>query len=310
MEAMKKGGKVKQKQKQKQKQQQTVNVYVGRPRAQKQVRKPPPSFMSFAMQDPGFIRLLNPQQPGQPQALQPQVRHPALFQPGPPQPLFQPQPAEPSQPTPTPSLPTPIQLPEMKMIMSALKDSVGYDEPAQPAQPAPAPISFSIPGQPQKLKKRIIGYVSPAQPASPTLSSISSISQPGIPLSISQLPALKDSVASPIVSQEEGYEGKEVEEEPMLSASDAGPSRTTYDLARSLYVEPNPLSPEFKIPASVPAVKRKPSGGKLGWTQYYQTVKGGFDRAKAIFGSRDKDDPSVKQFFGMVYKQYEKYLDS
>ena len=291
MEAMKKGGKVKQKQKQKQKQQQTVNVYVGRPQTRKQVRKPPPPpFMSFAMQDPGFIRLLNPQQPGQPQALQPQVRHPALFQPGPPQPLFQQ-----SQPTPAPA--------------------------------QPEPISFSVPGQPQQLKKvkNPIDYDEPAQPA-PAQPAPISLSQPGIPLSISnaslstplQLPemqnimkALKDST----VSQGEGYEDDGKEEMPALepvsmsSASDAGPSRSTSDLARSLYVEPNPLSPEFKIPASVPAVKRKPSGGKMGWTEYYQTVKGGFDRAKAIFGTRDKDDPSVKQFFGMVYKQYEKYLD-
>jgi hypothetical protein len=136
--------------------------------------------------------------------------------------------------------------------------------------------------------------------------------------------ALKDSVASPIVSQEEKYEEKEVEEEAempalepvsMSSASDAGPrrnlKRSAVDTAKMLYVEPDPLSTEFtREDAKIPEIKRKPGPGKLGWTQYYEAVNGGFDRAKQLFKTRSKDNPDVSQFLGMVYKQYVKYLDS
>lgn len=326
MEAMKKGGKVKQKQKQKQKQQQTVNVYVGTRKGTRKPRKtqqtqPPPFRPSFALQDPGFIRLMNPQMPGQQSQLLPPVQpllnaQPGLNEPVGPKPL--PQLQQPGVPEPLPSFTPvpprfPVPVPVGRKKITPLSPKISPLEPVLPA-PLPLNIENASPSAPIPLENA---------PLSAQIPLIPKIKEPGAgpkgrrtyePEEDEKEVALpRPKSKSPLYQPGSDIEE---EEEPLsmvapISASEVGPSSMSEGArARSIYVEPNPLSPEFKVEARVPPVKAKPPKGKLGWTDYYYAVKGGFDGAKVVLGTRDKDDPNVKQFFGMVYQQYLKYLAS
>lgn len=328
MEAMKKGGKVKQKQKQKQKQHQTVNVYVGTRKGTRKPRKTqPPPFRptpgpSFALQDPGFIRLMNPQMPGQQSQLLPPVQPllstpSGLNEPVGPQPL--PQLSQPVGPQPLPSFtPVPPQYPPPVPLgrnrKSPLSPVISSLVPVLPA-PLPLNIENASPSAPIPLENAPLSAPIPLEPK---------IREPGAgPKGRRTYKPEEDEKEVPLPKSKSplyqpGSDIEDEEKEPLsmvapISASEVGPSSMSEGArARSMYVEPDPLSPDFAVNARVPLMKAKPKAGsgKLGWSEYYYAVKGGFDRAKQLLGTRDKDDPNVKQFFGMVYQQYLKYLAS
>lgn len=407
MEAMKKGGKVKQKQKQKQKQQQTVNVYVGTRKGTRKPRKtqqtqPPPFRPSFALQDPGFIRLMNPQMPGQQSQLLPPVQPllstpsglnepvgpkplPQLSQPVGPQPLPQlistlntrrPSPESVSSSVPTPSIPlgpdrihpsllpvpppyppppigrnrksplSPGISPLAPVLPAPLPMNIENASPSAPIPLENAPLSAQIPlipkpvgrsrkqldDEPQiapdrKIKeddfeKELMAILEEGQ-SPPRPKSESPLYQPGSDIEYEDeeekepLPQKKKKTYRPGGNPYDTFyadTGQKLPPSPPAIEKTIFPSvgdeRRMKKEAIAMYVEPDPLSPEFKVEARVPTVRPTPPKDKLTWPSYYLAVKGGLTRAKAIFGTKNEKDPNVAQFRGMVYQQYLKYLAS